>query len=60
MANTIDVSIGDHLHQRGVPEKALFDIVKELYTDIEKTEKWTEDAKYVPEIDGHAIIAFEF
>jgi len=54
LANTIDVSIGDHLPPRGLPEKALFDVVKEIYTDIEKTEKWTDDNKYVPEI---AILA---
>jgi len=50
LLNTANISIGDHLHPRGVPEKALFDTVGEIYTEIEKTEKWTQDNKYVPEI----------
>lgn len=50
LANTIDISIGDHLPPRGVPEKALFDVVREIYTDVEKTEPWTDNAKYIHEI----------
>ena len=50
LANAVDISIGDHLPPRGLPEKAVYDIVKEIYTEVEATEPWTDGAKYVPEI----------
>lgn len=50
LANAVNVSIGDHLPPRGLPEKAVYKTVKEIYTDIEKLEPWTDNAKYVPEI----------
>lgn len=50
LANTSNISVGDHLHPNGTLEKALFDTVGEIYTEIEKTEKWTQENKYVPEI----------
>lgn len=50
LLNCAEVSIGDHLHPRGRMEKPLVDMVKKIYTDIEKTEKWTHKAKYISEI----------
>ncbi len=50
LLNCTEVSVGDHLHPRGRMEDAVHKMVKKLYTDIEKTEKWTHKAKYIPEI----------
>ncbi len=50
LASGVEVSIGDHLPPRGLPEKAVFETIKEIYTDVEKVEKWTDNTKYIPEI----------
>lgn len=50
LASGVEVSIGDHLPPRGLPEKAVFETIKEIYTDVEKVEPWTDNTKYVPEI----------
>ena len=51
-----EISIGDHLHPSGAPEKGLFDIIKPLYTDIEKIECWIDSQTYVPEIGVYCPI----
>lgn len=50
LAYGAEISIGDHLHPTGAPEKGLFDVVKPLYAKIKELEPWTEDTEYVPEI----------
>ncbi len=45
-----DISIGDHLHPSGAPEKGLFDAVKPIYEQVEAVEPWTSDAVYTAEI----------
>lgn len=45
-----ELSVGDHLHPRGDMEPAVADMVGKIYGEIEKTEKWTKKAKYLPEI----------
>jgi hypothetical protein len=50
LAAAVNISVGDHLPPRGLPEPAVFDIIREIYTELEKTEPWTDNVKYVPEI----------
>ncbi len=44
------ISIGDHLHPRGIPEKALMDIVKDIFGGVKKLEKWTDGAAYIADV----------
>ncbi|HHV96941.1 MAG TPA: hypothetical protein GXX37_10805 [Clostridiaceae bacterium] len=50
LSNALDVSIGDHMHPAENLEPEVYKIVGEIYSDIEKYEPWTEDAKYVADI----------
>ncbi len=45
-----DISIGDHLHPSGEPEKGLFDAIKPIYEQIKAVEPWTNGAVYTAEI----------
>lgn len=54
LANGAGISIGDHLHPYGAPEKGLFDIVKPIYGQIEALEPWIEDSVYQSEIGVYA------
>lgn len=50
LSNAIDVSIGDHMHPAENLDPDVYKIVHEIYTDIEKYEPWTENAKYIADI----------
>lgn len=50
LANCAQISIGDHLHPRGVPEKALMSIIKDIFGDVKKVEKWTDGTENISEI----------
>ena len=50
LANSAQISIGDHLHPRGVPEKALMDMVRDIFRDIKRVEKWTDGTENIAEI----------
>ncbi len=50
LLNCVEVSIGDHLHPRGKIEETVISATKTVFEEIEKTEKWTHKAKYIPEI----------
>ena len=54
------ISIGDHLHPRGRIEKGLADMIKNIYAKVEKVEKWTDDAEYVPEIGVFCPISVSY
>ncbi len=42
--------LGDHLHPATCPEEGVYRELGEIYTEIEKYEKWTLGAKYIPEL----------
>lgn len=50
LMNCAQISIGDHLHPRGVPEKALMGIVKDIFGEVKKLEKWTDGAKHIADV----------
>ncbi|NLC43038.1 MAG: hypothetical protein GX783_02015 [Clostridiales bacterium] len=50
LSNAIDVSIGDHMHPAENLDTSVYQIVKEIYTEVEKCEPWTDGAKYVADI----------
>ncbi len=50
LSNAMDVSIGDHMHPAENLDPNVYKIVKEIYTEVEKCEPWTEGAKYVADI----------
>lgn len=50
LSNAMDVSIGDHMHPAENLDGDVYKIVREIYTDIEKYEPWTEGAKYVADL----------
>ena len=54
LANGSQISVGDHLHPYGAPEKGLFDIIKPIYEQVEAVEPWTEDSVYQSEIGVYA------
>ncbi len=50
LLNCVEFSIGDHLHPRGKFESTVFSATKNIFEELEKVEKWTHKAKYIPEI----------
>ena len=48
--NACDYSIGDHLHPAENPEPHVYKMIKEVYSEAAKYEKYTDKAKYIPEI----------
>ena len=50
LLNCVEFSIGDHLHPRGKFEDEVFLATKNIFKELEKVEKWTHKAKYIPEI----------
>ena len=44
------VSVGDHLDPKGVLDEKLYDMIGDIYSDLKKYEKWTDDAKYIKEV----------
>ena len=48
--NACDYSIGDHLHPAENPDPHVYKMIKEVYAEAAKYEKYTDCAKYLPEI----------
>jgi len=48
--NACDYSIGDHLHPAGNPDPHVYKMISEVYHEAEKYEKYTDRARYVPEL----------
>ncbi len=48
--NACDYSIGDHLHPAENPDPHVYKMISEVYHDAERYEKYTDCAKYLPEI----------
>lgn len=44
------VSVGDHLHPRGMLDEELYNTIGDIYGKLKKYEKWTDDAKYLKEV----------
>lgn len=50
LSNGADVSIGDHMHPAENLEPAIYQVVGEIYSEVEKLERWTEGAGYMADI----------
>lgn len=50
LSNAMDVSIGDHMHPAENLDPEVYKIVGEIYSDIERYEPWTENARYAADI----------
>lgn len=50
LANSGTCSVGDHLHPVGKLEPAVYDLIGDIYSDIEKIEPWTYGSKAQTEI----------
>lgn len=50
LAYGAQITIGDCIHPRVTINYPLMNMVKNIYTKVERVEKWTDDAKYIPEI----------
>ena len=50
LCGNAQISLGDHLHPTGQLEPAVYETVADIYGRLEKYEKWTDNARYVPEI----------
>ena len=48
--NACDYSIGDHLHPAENPDPHVYKMISEVYREAEKYEKYTDLAKYLPEV----------
>ncbi len=46
----VTTSLGDHLHPARIAEPDIYRDLGEIYTKIEKYEKWTDNAKFIPEM----------
>lgn len=50
LANTMRITIGDHLHPRGEINNAVFDLIERVYKKLQKFEPWFENAESFTEI----------
>lgn len=50
LLNNAQISVGDHMHPRGGLEPRVYQQVKNLFTQMERYEPWTDPAKYLPEV----------
>ena len=50
LLNNAQISVGDHMHPRGGLDPAVYKMVKNLFTKMERYEPWTDNARYLPEI----------
>ncbi|MBP1994522.1 hypothetical protein [Paenibacillus eucommiae] len=50
ISNAVTTSVGDHMHPRDGLDQAVYRMVGEVYTELEKYEPWTDHAKAVAEI----------
>ncbi|GBG06461.1 beta-galactosidase [Paenibacillus agaridevorans] len=50
ISNAVTTSVGDHMHPRDGLDPAVYKMIGEVYTEIEKYEPWTDNAKAVAEI----------
>lgn len=48
--NACDYSIGDHLHPAENPDPHVYKMIKEVYADAAKYERYTDKARYLPEV----------
>lgn len=46
----VTTSLGDHLHPARIAEPDIFRDLGEMYSKIESYEKWTDKAKFIPEM----------
>jgi len=50
ISNAVTTSVGDHMHPRDGLDPAVYNMIGEVYTEIEQYETWTDHAKAVAEI----------
>ena len=50
LCNNMIPSVGDHMHPAGLPEKDIYEDIKDIYGRLMKYEPYTEGAKYVAEV----------
>ena len=48
--NGFNISVGDHLHPAGLPEKDILNDIGGIYAKMAEYEKWTKGTAYTPEI----------
>ena len=58
IANTLRVTIGDHMHPRGEINKPVFDLAENIYKKVQKYEIYYENAK--PLVDTALIVPEEW
>jgi len=54
LANAMRITIGDHFHPRGDVNRAVFSLVRRIYSRLQKFEPWIDGAKALTDI---AVIA---
>jgi len=50
IANGMRPDVGGHFHPRGDMDQVVFDLLKQVYTNLQRYDKWTLDAVNHPEI----------
>jgi hypothetical protein len=50
LSNAVTTSVGDHMHPRDGLDPAVYSMIGEVYTEIEKYEPWTDHARAVTDI----------
>lgn len=50
ISNAVNTSVGDHMHPRDGLDPAVYRMIGEVYTELEKLEPWTEYARAVADI----------
>ncbi len=53
----VTTMLGDHLYPADLPDADIYRELGEIYSEIEKYERWTDGAKYIPEL---AVLTNEF
>lgn len=48
--NALPTSVGDHMHPRDGLDETVYQMIGEVYREIERNERWTDDAKAVADI----------
>ncbi|BBH23531.1 hypothetical protein Back11_48760 [Paenibacillus baekrokdamisoli] len=48
LSNGVPTSIGDHMHPRDGLESAVYDVIGEIYEELERYEPWTDNARLLP------------
>ncbi|MBO5879837.1 MAG: beta-galactosidase trimerization domain-containing protein [Clostridia bacterium] len=46
----VQFMMGDHLHPANLPEKDIYKDLGDIYGRLKRYEKWTDNAKFIPEI----------